>query len=56
MKNKLQEHCGERIIITEINKPNVVTFHSTAKAVLQDFYLQEEKKESDADVEKIRIV
>ena len=39
MKRKLQELYGDRIIITEINgKPNVVTFRSTAKAVLQDFY------------------
>ena len=37
MKMKLQELYGDRIIITEINSmPNVVTFHSTAKAVLQD--------------------
>ena len=39
MKTKLQELYGDRIINTEINgKPNVVTFRSTAKAVLQDFY------------------
>ena len=35
--------------------PNVVTFRSTAKAVLQDFY-QQEKTEFDADVEKIRLI
>ena len=56
MKMKLQELYRDRIIITEINgKPNIVTFHSTAKAVLQDFY-QQEKKEFDADVEKIRLI
>ena len=56
MKMKLQELYGDRIIITEINgKPNVVTFRSTAKAVLQDFY-QQEKIKSDADLEKIRVV
>ena len=56
MKTKLRELYGDGIIITEINgKPNVVTFHSTAKAVLQDFY-QQEKMEPDADVEKIRVV
>ena len=39
MKTKLRELYGDRIINTEINgKPNVVTFRSTAKAVLQDFY------------------
>ena len=53
MKTKLQELYGDRIIITEINgKPNVVTFCSTAKAVLQGFY-QQEKMEPDADVEKL---
>ena len=56
MKTKLQELYGDRIIITDINgKPNVVTFQSTAKAVLQDFY-QQDKKEPDTDVEKIRII
>lgn len=56
MKQKLQELYGDRIIITEINgKPNVVTFRSTAEAVLQDFYHQE-KKECDAEVEKLRVV
>ena len=35
--------------------PNVETFRSTAKAVLQDFY-QQEKTEFDADVEKIRLI
>ncbi len=56
MKKKLQEVYGDRIIISEINgKPNVVTFRSTAKAVLQDFY-QQEKKKADPDVEKIRVV
>ena len=56
MKTKLQELYGDRIINTEINgKPNVVTFRSTAKAVLQDFY-QPEKMKPDADVEKIRVV
>ena len=53
MKTKLQELCGDRIIITEINgKPNVVTFRSTAKAILQDFN-QQEIMEPDADVEKL---
>ena len=56
MKMKLQELYGDRIIITAINgMPNVVTFHSTAKAVLQYFY-QQEKTKFDADVEKIRLI
>ena len=56
MKNKLQEVYGDRIIITKINgKPNVVTFHSTAKAVLQDFY-QQGKMKSDVEAEKVRVV
>ena len=51
-----QELYGDRIIITDINgKYNVLTFRSTAKAVLLDFY-QQEKMEPDADVEKIRVV
>ena len=53
MKTKLQELYGDRIIITEINgKTNVVTFRSTAKAILQDFNQQEIMK-PDADVEKL---
>ena len=55
MHQKLKEHFGERIILTEINgKPNVVTFRNRAKAVLHNFYSQQ--RGDDPDTEKIRIV
>lgn len=39
MKTRLREHFGERIIQTEINgKPNMVTFRTTARVVLQEYY------------------
>ena len=54
MKSKLKEHFGNRIIQTEINgKPNVVTFRSTAKAILQDFYAH---RKADPETEKKRII
>ncbi len=44
MKSKLQEHFGERIVQTEINgKPNVVTFRTTARVVLQDYYSKQQQ-------------
>ena len=40
MKTKLLEYFGDRIVITDINgKPNVVTFRTTAAAILQEFYI-----------------
>ena len=45
MKMKLQEHFGERIVQTEINgKPNVVTFRTTARVVLQDYYSKQQQQ------------
>ena len=39
MKARLEEHFGERIIQTNINgKPNVVTFRTTASAVLHEYW------------------
>ena len=39
MKQKLTEYFGNKIIETEINgKPNVITFRNKAKAVLVNFY------------------
>ena len=39
MKAKLQEHFGNKIIITDINgKANVVTFRSTAAVIINEFY------------------
>ncbi|CAC5372627.1 unnamed protein product [Mytilus coruscus] len=41
MKNKLQEHFGDKIIISEINgKQNVVTFRNTVRSILHEFYEQ----------------
>ncbi|CAG2215125.1 unnamed protein product [Mytilus edulis] len=41
MKNELQEHFGDKVIISEINgKPNVVTFRNTVRSILQEFYEQ----------------
>ena len=55
MKARLQEHFGDQIIITEINgKPNVVTFRSTASAILHEFHSQQ--KEVDLDSEKLSII
>ena len=37
MKNKLEEHFGERIVLTEINgQPIVITFRTAANVVLQE--------------------
>ena len=42
MKKRLQKHFGEGMILTEINgKPNVVTFRTTARAVLHEYYRQQ---------------
>ena len=55
MKIKLQEHFGERLIQTEINgKPNV-TFRTTARVVLQDYYSKQQQKQNTAE-EKIKLV
>ena len=58
MKTRLQKHFGERIVQTEINgKPNVITFRTTARVVLQDYYSkqQQQEKENTAE-EKIKLV
>ncbi|KAL9969583.1 hypothetical protein ACROYT_G021813 [Oculina patagonica] len=55
MKARLQEQFGDQIIITEINgKPNVVTFRSTASAILHEFHSQQ--KDVDLDTEKLSII
>lgn len=55
MKNKLLQHFGDSIIITELNgKPNVVTFKRTAASILQDFY--NEQKKEDPEMEKVRMI
>ena len=56
MKKRLQEHFGERIILTEINgKPNVVTFRTTARAVLHEYYKQQQQEENTTE-EKMKLV
>ncbi len=55
MKKKIQEHFGNRIIITELNrKQNVATFHSTASSILYDFHCQ--SKHDTSENEKMRII
>ena len=56
MKNKLQEHFGDKVIISEINgKPNVVTFRNTVRSILQEFYEQTNTNRS-IDEEKKSII
>lgn len=55
MKEKLLDHFGDRIIITEINGiQNIVTFRGTASVILNDFYQQ--PKDSDPEAEKLRLI
>ena len=55
MQSKLEEHFGDSIVITHVNgKSNVVTFGSTAKAVLQEFCNSQQK--SDPNTEKLWFV
>ena len=55
MQSKLKEHFGDCIVIENVNgKTNVVTFRSTAKAILQDFYNSQRKP--DPNTEKIRFI
>ena len=55
MKTRLGEHFGERIMLTVINgKPNVVTFRTTARAVLQEYYKQ--RQEINTGEEKVKLV
>ena len=54
MKSKLKEHFDNRIIQTEINgKTNVLTFRSTAKAILHECYAH---RKADPETEKKRII
>lgn len=49
MKQKLMEHFGDNIIITEINgKSNVVTLRRTASSILHEFYKQQESVNNEA--------
>ena len=54
MKAKVQEHFGDEVIITEINKKaNVVTLRTTAQAILQEFH---SKQKSDPSQEQLNII
>ena len=55
MKEKLVNHFGNRIIMTEISgMRNVVTFRDTAYSILQDFCNQ--PKDGNLANEKMRII
>ena len=56
MKSRLLEHFKDKIIVTEINgKHNVVTFLSTAKCILHEFYAQS-RSTDNSESEAIRII
>ena len=55
MKDKLVGKNFNKIIVTDINgKPNVITFYSTASAILQQFYQQQ--RNEDTEKEKLKLV
>ena len=51
MKEKLQEHFGEKIAIITVNNRNDVTFCSTVATIMSNFYKQ--PKVDDYEVEQI---
>ena len=54
MKEKLQEHFGEKIVpVITVNSRNVVTFRSTIATIISEFYKQ--PKVDDYEVEQTRI-
>jgi hypothetical protein len=56
MKNRLKEHFGDKIIISEINgKQNVVTFRNTVRSILQEFFEQSNSYQSTEE-EKLSII
>ena len=55
MKKKLEEHFGERILITTVRqKPNVVTFYQNVASILHDFY--EKPRSEDLEEERFKII
>ena len=57
MKTKLLEYFGDKIIITDINgKANVVTFRTTATAILQEFHFREYQDDLDINEEQMNII
>lgn len=54
-KQRLVEHFGDSVIITEINgKQNVVTLRRTASSILHDFYSQ--CKSDNPESEKVKLI
>ena len=51
MKEKLQEHFGEKIVIITVNNRNVVTFCSTVGTIISE--LHKLPKVDDYDVNQI---
>ena len=49
MKEKLQEHFREKIVIITVNNRNVLTFRSTVGTTISEFYKQ--PKVDDYEVE-----
>ena len=53
MKETLQEHFGEKIVIITVNNRNVVSFRSTVGTIISELYKQ--PKVDDYEVDQIRI-
>ena len=49
MKNEMKQHCSETVMISELQgKDNIVTLHSTASQIIDNFH-QKSKQESDKE-------
>ena len=53
MKETLQKHFGEKIVIITVNNRNVVAFRSTVSTIISEFYKQ--PKVDGYEVEQTRI-
>ena len=55
MKDKLKEHFGDELGITEISgKSSIVTLKTTAASILHNFYCHSKLEDCNAD--KLRII
>ena len=55
MKDKLKEHFGDELVITEISgKSSIVTLKTTAASILHNFYCHSKLEDCNAD--KLRII
>ena len=55
MKNKLKEHFGDELVITEISgKSSIVTLKTTAASILHNFYCHSKLEDCNAD--KLRVI